>query len=1262
MSFCPNINLPEWKTLEKEVGRFEAYRDFIETNGQIRSPKVVKKKLMMRDKGQASFQLERPGENLSAKAEVNVIKNLTARLAAKFDERAGFDYEYSPEARYKGKVIEKNGRPHIIINTAKATLDTPLHEFGHVFIAMLRMGNYRVYSALVERLERDKTFIAELEKTKELYADENLDPDELIEETIVQMLGMKASELVDQNEGSYNLIEEVWRAIVSFIKKMFQGDIDISFIDLNMIDRTDPLRNFAHMLASDRRLLLSASPDTQNALQNRDAEYARINEYYTKVLESMDSVIENSEDYGIIAPTMTMYIDDNYNNEYYMPIQIVKAETKQKIEKVAERMPTIMNDLRDQYRNPTWIDDFIVLADELRHSNLSREQKEMVLRTAETDKKFKKLFFVGKYQRNASAPSFNEVLFDYVLDPGFVGKQQLKNSYKNLIKNVGETLNEVHQDGVFNEYRFLEYISNSYDTRLRLLFDYIETDGAVFTAQQKLPEAYRQQSYSEQESWLGSYIQNDFSNKSVTDVMQEAKDTVTKEYNKFLTLKKDAIVRLRGDFVEVDAPVDRSTFTWEGVNPYTGEVIQDELEVTLSFRNNNTVGVAFSSKYARDTTGSGYGDALWIINIAKPEHNIPKGANIHFNGSYKSEGTSYLYSSDENNFYIRLTEKFENYLFEEDKINDFQNVFGVLKEVEEEMPDGTIKEVLELKLPKSRAHMIGFKATMNRGVAIMDSVMTEINRLSHFLPIKYISFSAAGSDYNEAKRSQSMRTGTYQMSAMRMFGSRYVAQKHNYTTGQNEFKTRDEIQAEYDLLTPDDLARLSSQYGVKKYRLIDYIQDNYRSQTIMIPEFVQGGFKVGTGKTLYQLEPGMGAANSASKANAEPTFKEDPSLEEIAIALDPASAEPVITEQKLKQAKATEFVHKLSSQLGVPADIITEEQAIEITKNTKNPWQGEAAFFLGGKIYFINGKLSTDLVMHEFGHPIVRQLLSDPDVRQAILNIYDTLRNTIEGREIIDKVEQLYPELEKESDRFIEEVVVKALEMDAVRKLSEEGNTPAFIKALKEILFQIKQFLRKVFGRDIPVSKLDSTTTLDQLSDILVKGGKIEMVTEVISDEQLAAYSREAANEVAQDLDRLENKEIQSTINTFYDLIIDHINMLQKNHNFDELADLLMDQYERGDLQQMRGNLTQWQSTVAKKTQEFLDEVAESRSRADALTNTLFRLQSVMDKIYSHTKEVSTRPDTQENMHTAYYYKHLVDHWKEFMDDFQKTLDRKSVV
>ena len=56
MSSCPNKSFKtdvnqkksDWDLLVEEVGEFEAYRDYMETDGEIRSSEAVKNKLDMR--------------------------------------------------------------------------------------------------------------------------------------------------------------------------------------------------------------------------------------------------------------------------------------------------------------------------------------------------------------------------------------------------------------------------------------------------------------------------------------------------------------------------------------------------------------------------------------------------------------------------------------------------------------------------------------------------------------------------------------------------------------------------------------------------------------------------------------------------------------------------------------------------------------------------------------------------------------------------------------------------------------------------------------------------------------------------------------------------------------------------------------------------------------------------------------------------------------------------------------------------------------
>jgi hypothetical protein len=397
-------------------------------------------------------------------------------------------------------------------------------------------------------------------------------------------------------------------------------------------------------------------------------------------------------------------------------------------------------------------------------------------------------------------------------------------------------------------------------------------------------------------------------------------------------------------------------------------------------------------------------------------------------------------------------------------------------------------------------------------------------------------------------------------------------------------------------------------------------------------------------------------AKLASRADKETNYiggKHNPGLMDIAQSeqLGPLLG---IDVQELKNTRAIELANKMSMSLGIEFEFLTPAQATEITKDTKNPWKGEPAFFVGGKVYFLSDRLSSDMAIHEFAHPLIRAISKENP--ELFNKLYKELVSTKEGMEIIQDVTAEYKTLTPDSDLFKEEVIVKALEKAGMQKLSNEKIEGGFKKFIDNLLYVIKQILRKVFGKAIKVSKLSADTSLDELADILTSGEVISIDTQLVSEEDIVAYNKEVHDEVTTDLENVDEKEMQGIINSFYDVISSHINLLMKNENYDELAVLLLDDYKRGDYQTMRSNLAQWQTTVKNAAKKLDEDVSESRNRVEALTNTLFRLEEVMTKIHEHTKDVSKRPDTIDNMHKAHYYSKFISHWGKLIAQVQEAL------
>ncbi len=55
----------------------------------------------------------------------------------------------------------------------------------------------------------------------------------------------------------------------------------------------------------------------------------------------------------------------------------------------------------------------------------------------------------------------------------------------------------------------------------------------------------------------------------------------------------------------------------------------------------------------------------------------------------------------------------------------------------------------------------------------------------------------------------------------------------------------------------------------------------------------------------------------------------------------------------------------LSDTLGLKWQIISKRDALQLTKDTVNPYDGAPAFFLGDKVYFIQDRMTSDLVLHD---------------------------------------------------------------------------------------------------------------------------------------------------------------------------------------------------------------------------------------------------------------------------------------------------------
>ena len=151
------------------------------------------------------------------------LENTLEVLSAKF----GMPYKviYNETLTSTGSIDYDNyGEPTIIINTANATNDTPLIQYGNIFINQIKNTNKNLFSGLVKQVLNTKEGQAELEFAKEMYS--NDDYEDQVQQAIVSLLAKYAKNQFDPKTGIHKAIKKVWDTILDFLSKSFNVNIN----------------------------------------------------------------------------------------------------------------------------------------------------------------------------------------------------------------------------------------------------------------------------------------------------------------------------------------------------------------------------------------------------------------------------------------------------------------------------------------------------------------------------------------------------------------------------------------------------------------------------------------------------------------------------------------------------------------------------------------------------------------------------------------------------------------------------------------------------------------------------------------------------------------------------------------------------------------------------------------------------------------------------------------------------------------------------
>lgn len=184
----------------------------------------------------------------------------------------------------------KNGE--VNLNKNKFTLATPIHEFAHIYLAILKDSDFTKYKEIIDSVEDTKEF----KQLALIYPE--LNKNDLLEETFVYLLGeSNANRLVKENEDDYNksILAQVGKKIKSFLKEI---------ADLLGLSSLLNLQNYDKYITQiTNELLDSSTPITMTS--------SELSDIMKDVKEQKTTVVGNVNDLLKFVTGKSLTVSDN---------------------------------------------------------------------------------------------------------------------------------------------------------------------------------------------------------------------------------------------------------------------------------------------------------------------------------------------------------------------------------------------------------------------------------------------------------------------------------------------------------------------------------------------------------------------------------------------------------------------------------------------------------------------------------------------------------------------------------------------------------------------------------------------------------------------------------------------------------------------------------------------------------------------------------------------------------------------------------------
>lgn len=193
-------------------------------------------------KNQSKFQMDEP--TTQPAADRDYVESVLTRLKDKF----GIDYEvsYEPDQTWKGKYENNKVYINLAVNVTK---DTPLHEYLHPFVSVLKKENQSLYNSLITQLQTLEAGKEEINNTKASPAYSKYSEEEILDEALVSLLGKLGA---NQLEADGNpVVEQTKQSMLKRFSNWLRGILNKVFsIKLSNLDLQSSLQDIATLVTT----------------------------------------------------------------------------------------------------------------------------------------------------------------------------------------------------------------------------------------------------------------------------------------------------------------------------------------------------------------------------------------------------------------------------------------------------------------------------------------------------------------------------------------------------------------------------------------------------------------------------------------------------------------------------------------------------------------------------------------------------------------------------------------------------------------------------------------------------------------------------------------------------------------------------------------------------------------------------------------------------------------------------------------------------